>query len=576
MAQYKTGTVSVTNGSAAIVGTGTLWLAEIAAGDLFVVIDDGVTYEVASITDNTHITLSSVYAGTTNAAAVYAISRDFTPVQGYPYPVKGDIETATIIKRAFEMIDTKTTLISTSTTSLTIGTGSKTLTVETGKMFQKGQYISIVDQANNANYMFGQVTSYANLTGVLIVSVVAIGGSGTIVAWNVSISGIAGTTGATGSTGYVYVAYASAADGTGFSNTFNSALDYIAVKSTTTPLSPPIVSDFAGLWKNYKGATGSTGSTGVQGDKGGLRYSFSSTTTASDPGAGIFRFDNATIGSVANIYIDSLAEASADVSAFLTAWTVGSTILISSNANADTSFGIFTITSVTNNTGWFTVGVTFLSGSGFTNTEECSIDYSAKGAAGAGNGDVVGPSSSTADSLARFNGTTGKLLKDGVPIGVAAGNVQQVDQTVSADTRATTTTLGVSLNGTLSDTSATIGAFNGTAGVTYHRRCLGAGIITHHTTDLIITQGMASIVTHAGMTFDVEMLTSTTCRIKNIVLATFASTYSTTQKAIFGYGYTTSYVSMTNLVNNLGVVATDTTGIGTARNNLAAAGYGTD
>ena len=52
---------------------------------------------------------------------------------------------------------------------------------------------------------------------------------------------------------------------------------------------------------------------------------------------------------------------------------------------------------------------------------------------------------------------------------------------------------------------------------------------------------------------------------------------SGTQKAIFGYGYNgTTQVSMTNLVSNTGVVATDTTGVGTARNQLAAAGYGTD
>jgi hypothetical protein len=44
-------------------------------------------------------------------------------------------------------------------------------------------------------------------------------------------------------------------------------------------------------------------------------------------------------------------------------------------------------------------------------------------------------------------------------------------------------------------------------------------------------------------------------------------------KAIFGYGYTSVSVSMTNLVSNTGVVATDTTGVGTARSDLAAAGY---
>ena len=49
-----------------------------------------------------------------------------------------------------------------------------------------------------------------------------------------------------------------------------------------------------------------------------------------------------------------------------------------------------------------------------------------------------------------------------------------------------------------------------------------------------------------------------------------------TLKAIFGYGNSTADVSMTNLVSNTGVVATDVTGVGTARHALAAAGYGTD
>ena len=49
-------------------------------------------------------------------------------------------------------------------------------------------------------------------------------------------------------------------------------------------------------------------------------------------------------------------------------------------------------------------------------------------------------------------------------------------------------------------------------------------------------------------------------------------------KAIFGYGANTDNgkLSMTNLVSNTGVVATDTTGVGTARTDLAAAGYGVD
>ena len=45
-------------------------------------------------------------------------------------------------------------------------------------------------------------------------------------------------------------------------------------------------------------------------------------------------------------------------------------------------------------------------------------------------------------------------------------------------------------------------------------------------------------------------------------------------KGIFGYGSGTA--SMTNLVSNAGVVATDTTGVGTGRSSLAACEYGDD
>jgi len=54
-----------------------------------------------------------------------------------------------------------------------------------------------------------------------------------------------------------------------------------------------------------------------------------------------------------------------------------------------------------------------------------------------------------------------------------------------------------------------------------------------------------------------------------------AATYGG-DKAIFGYGTTGSVSSLTNLVNNSGVVAADVTGVGTARTSLAACGYGLD
>ena len=71
-------------------------------------------------------------------------------------------------------------------------------------------------------------------------------------------------------------------------------------------------------------------------------------------------------------------------------------------------------------------------------------------------------------------------------------------------------------------------------------------------------------------------------KIKTLSVSTYPrynatnASQPTAGKAIFGYGYSSAVVSMTNLVSNTGVVATDTTGVGTARYYLAAARYGTD
>ena len=47
-------------------------------------------------------------------------------------------------------------------------------------------------------------------------------------------------------------------------------------------------------------------------------------------------------------------------------------------------------------------------------------------------------------------------------------------------------------------------------------------------------------------------------------------------RAIFAYGYNASYVSMSNLVSNTGVVSADVTGVGTARLGTGGASYGLD
>ena len=117
MSQYSTGLSSVTNGSPTVTGTNTLWLANVTAGDSFTVAGDGVMYDVASVDSDTQITLSVNYAGVTAASAVYTIARDFTSPDNFPELTTGDIETPTIITRAFRKIQSRFTGIAINTTA---------------------------------------------------------------------------------------------------------------------------------------------------------------------------------------------------------------------------------------------------------------------------------------------------------------------------------------------------------------------------------------------------------------------------------------------------------------------------
>ena len=135
----------------------------------------------------------------------------------------------------------------------------------------------------------------------------------------------------------------------------------------------------------------------------------------------------------------------------------------------------------------------------------------------------IGGSGTFADWTINLSGARGAAGADSVLTGLTAGKAQQVDQAVSATIRAATTDFtGQSLEGTLSNSGVAIKAFHGVAGITYKRKCLGAGDITAGA-GLTILQGGASITTAAGDTFEVYMLTDTTCEVRNYVRATFKS-----------------------------------------------------
>jgi hypothetical protein len=138
------------------------------------------------------------------------------------------------------------------------------------------------------------------------------------------------------------------------------------------------------------GATGLIGPTGPQGNFGGASfdYTFSTNTSNSDPGAGHLKFNNAMLPLASALYIDDVDDAGNDVQSFLrtiddsTSSIKGHFKIYNKTDSAD--FAIFTINSVVENTGYFTVSCANVAGStSFSNSEDVVITFARTGDIGA-------------------------------------------------------------------------------------------------------------------------------------------------------------------------------------------------
>jgi hypothetical protein len=76
--------------------------------------------------------------------------------------------------------------MATSTSSLTIGAGTQTLSIQAGKNFSTNQWVLVQETSNAANQMLGQITFYSGTT--LVLSVAATGGSGTHADWTIVLT----------------------------------------------------------------------------------------------------------------------------------------------------------------------------------------------------------------------------------------------------------------------------------------------------------------------------------------------------------------------------------------------------
>ncbi len=134
---------------------------------------------------------------------------------------------------------------------------------------------------------------------------------------------------------------------------------------------------------------------GVDGVSSGINYTFDSATdTASDPGTGDLRLNNATLSSVSEIAFDDNTSATGnpDISAFLATWddstaTIKGTVTIS-KASQPQNYAIYNITAMTDATTHYRATVSHVSSSGsFSNTDDLIINFSRTGNDGADGSD---------------------------------------------------------------------------------------------------------------------------------------------------------------------------------------------
>jgi len=115
--------------------------------------------------------------------------RETITVNGESWPRWLGYHYAAILEAKANVASVAQGYVAASTTSVAIGTGSKTFTATTGKAFAAGMWVMAYSAADATNYIAGTVTSYSATTGALVLSSLATGGSGTKTDWVITLSG---------------------------------------------------------------------------------------------------------------------------------------------------------------------------------------------------------------------------------------------------------------------------------------------------------------------------------------------------------------------------------------------------
>ena len=156
--------------------------------------------------------------------------------------------------------------------------------------------------------------------------------------------GQSGINGTNGTSSYVYIATANDNSGNGFSYPMNPAQSYIAIITSTTPITSPTAANFLGQWHLWTGATGAAGSAGTNGTNGvngafSFQYKWNTNTVVSDPGSTYLKINNASVASATSLMISETEANSINIAnslalAYASGSTAKSLITISKKGNS--------------------------------------------------------------------------------------------------------------------------------------------------------------------------------------------------------------------------------------------------
>jgi hypothetical protein len=208
----------------------------------------------------------------------------------------------------------------------------------------------------------------------------------------------------------------------------------------------PTVSAINNAQTNATAAAASAVTAAAEASAANPKYTFSTTTSMADPGAGTLRYNHATVASVSAIAIDDTTAdtGNPDIEAWIASWD-DSTSTIKGwlrlvEPGTPANYAVFHITALTNNSGWVQLAVTHVDSNGtFGNGDSIRVMFSRTGDKGdTGSTGAQGPAGAGVDTLT----TRGDLLAQGASAAgrLAIGSANTVLTTAGTDPAWTTVT----------------------------------------------------------------------------------------------------------------------------------------